>query len=917
MSLESELKMLPREKILPENVLDLLKQNGYVIQGELKLKPQEDTYYDNSEQSLNKSGASFRIRRKNDGAVVTYKTPINSNEGFKQREEMEVEIPSTYIGEDGSMDVKDAISVLKSQFPNAFVPEGLDVAVTVKNNRNKVNVQTPEGTVIELAFDDLNITDAHGSNFKMKNEIESEILSGEPSELKNVRKIIGEKFDVQDNSLSKYSRAMKEMQEQKDNLSLEEVTTCAILSHIIDTQEFEKLKRKGQIIYDYRVEFPKQLELSNFKEPQYLMRRMSEVRRQKNYNPGKVENLEDMFLCYFSDMDYQQVENELKAFLNKNYYSDEAPATNRMLHSQQVMLVSGLIAKSKEIPEDEQHRLLCMTSGLVHDIGHVPGAHATERVLNQIDGFFSHEINGRNVIERIVEDKQESITQAIEEYYKSIGRSYSEEQIENSVQNIKDQIKKSIEAHSRTNSEKRGIGTVTQIPREVDKICYGISDIVDAIKLRKRNGLSPLEFFEEDWKQKTSNKLGSSFRSNEIRRKLETIENQIQKKNFGEIVTNIANTVRRREDNEAEKCYYEVEQDAWNVLNGTIKYVAGKREAGEINTNEDKMAKVSTLFAIKLFNQAMKECDGNKEEAWEKTLQEITRSNDVDLLKGVKDIIPKEAVEYVEQAGEISEEIKKRSGKMEDYFAEGEILDSTDIENLDNSNRQIKLIPGKKFEVTDLLPWLGSQWRIPRPVHIRDEYFENSRNETVYWREYEDEKRMDLIVKKPRNKDGVTQIEREKYVIKGDNQKSREAMMGELKEKYPDLYKSICYNPLTFKILTKRTNYFNDENATNKIAISKDEAYAVIPGINKPVDLPEIIEIECTDRTKLKEIRRSIADALKGMGIKLDDVATKETKRDMAMNIKQAHMAKKKQEDEKQNQTQLEIKRKQEDQEER
>ena len=273
MSLESELKMLPREKILPENVLDLLKQNGYVIQGELKLKPQEDTYYDNSEQSLNKSGASFRIRRKNDGAVVTYKTPINSNEGFKQREEMEVEIPSTYIGEDGSIDVKDAISVLKSQFPNALVPEGLDVAVTVKNNRNKVNVQTPEGTVIELAFDDLNITDAHGSNFKMKNEIESEILSGEPSELKNVRKIIGEKFDVQDNSLSKYSRAMKEMQEQKDNLSLEEVTTCSILSHIINTKEFEQLKKKGQILYDYRVDFPEQLELKNFRNPQYLMRK--------------------------------------------------------------------------------------------------------------------------------------------------------------------------------------------------------------------------------------------------------------------------------------------------------------------------------------------------------------------------------------------------------------------------------------------------------------------------------------------------------------------------------------------------------------------------------------------------------------------------------------------------------------------
>ena len=76
----------------------------------------------------------------------------------------------------------------------------------------------------------------------MKNEIESEILSGNPNELNNVRKIIGEKFDVQDNSLSKYSRAMKEMQEQKGNLSLEEVTTCSILSHIINTKEFEQLK---------------------------------------------------------------------------------------------------------------------------------------------------------------------------------------------------------------------------------------------------------------------------------------------------------------------------------------------------------------------------------------------------------------------------------------------------------------------------------------------------------------------------------------------------------------------------------------------------------------------------------------------------------------------------------------------------
>ncbi len=87
------------------------------------------------------------------------------------------------------------------------------------------------------------------------------------------------KFDVQDNSLSKYSRAMKEMQEQKGNLSLEEVTTCSILSHIINTKRIWTIKKKGQILYDYRVDFPEQLELKNFRNQQNLMRKISEIKK--------------------------------------------------------------------------------------------------------------------------------------------------------------------------------------------------------------------------------------------------------------------------------------------------------------------------------------------------------------------------------------------------------------------------------------------------------------------------------------------------------------------------------------------------------------------------------------------------------------------------------------------------------------
>lgn len=862
MSLESELKMLPREKILPEDVLKLLKQNGYVIQGELKIKPQEDTYYDNPEQNLNKSGSSFRIRRKNDGAVVTYKTPINSREGFKQREEMEVQIPSAYIKEDGSIDINDAINVLKSQYPSAVVPENLQLAVKVKNNRNKVNIKSPEGTVIELAFDDLNITDKYDSHFKMKNEIESEIISGNPKELNRIRRIIGRKFDVQDNPLSKYSRAMKEMKEQKSNLSLEEVTTCAILSHVIDTKEFEQLKKKGQILYDYRIDFPKQLELDNFRDPQYLMRKISDIKRQKDYQPGKINTLEDMFLCYFSDMDYQDIEYKLVDFLNRNYYSEEAPTTNRMLHSQQVMLVSGLIAKSKAIPENEQNRLLCMASGLVHDIGHVPGAHATERILAKYDGFFSHEINGKKVLESIVQRNEQSIKDAIKEHYAEIGEKFEDKEIEKSVKKVKEQIEKSIEAHSRTNSEQRGAGTIVQLPREADKICYSVSDIVDIIKIRNRKGLEPVKFFPDEWKNKVEESLGQGYINGEIKEKIEEIEKSIKINNYGEIITNIANTVRRNEADS--KVYYDVEQTTWDIMNRMIGYVADLRKEGQVTSREDAIEKASELFIIRTFNEALKRNKGNMEDAWNSTLQVVTKSNDLSLLN---------CVEQIRKMSEENPEILKTA------LAKGGMLDNSKLLKMDNSDRQIKILPDGKIQLSDLQLYLGTSWNVEKPEEIEDAYFKSKEGVSICLRTFVDRNKKQLIVKKNRNKDGVTQVEREKLTHTASINTPMETLMKEFSEKYGDTGIITYKNPLECIINTIRMNSINNEGIVLRRDISE-----VITADGKK-QLPEIIEVDCADKGKMKNIRKRISNILEEKGINLKAITTKETKEEMAVKM--------------------------------
>lgn len=275
---ERELKLLPLQEINRNQLLDTLANNGYKIEGTIKRVNQLDTYYDTQDKSFFNSDRSFRIREVEGKFFVTYKVPTGLEKAYTDRKEFEEEIPAEYINQEGTVSLSDAITILKRKYPNIDIPEDLNLAVRVNNNRSKVNIVTEDGSVVEVAFDDVLAEDENGDFFNMNEEIEFEVLSGNPEELNKIQDIILQNYDMQKNTLSKYSRAIKEILEQKQNMTLEEITICAMLSDIIGTSEFEQLKHKGQIIHDYRIEMPDNLDLNNFKDPQYLMRKISEVK---------------------------------------------------------------------------------------------------------------------------------------------------------------------------------------------------------------------------------------------------------------------------------------------------------------------------------------------------------------------------------------------------------------------------------------------------------------------------------------------------------------------------------------------------------------------------------------------------------------------------------------------------------------
>lgn len=642
MSIENELKLIPTRGITQQQIIEALKQKGITVKGEGKVIHQEDTYFDDEKGTLEKSGGSFRIRRKGNKTQVTCKIPIKSDTEYKQRQELQINVPEEYVQ---NLDLETAIMLIKQNFPEIVLPENMRQVVTVINNRNKTDLICPDGTVLEMAFDKLQGRDENGNMYQIRPEIEFETLTGEPENLIGVFETIAQEFPGQTirNTLSKYARTKKEIEDRK--ITLEEVSSCAILSQILNSEEFAKLEFKGQVLHKH--DKPVLTNLDNFKDFNYLAETISKIKsgeytlqipRTVAENPEmaallegqKYEvkdniNLEDMMCLLLTDVKYSVAAEVLVDFLDKNFYGQENPITNRLNHSQQIMLFSGLIAKSTYVGASFEERLTCMITALAHDIGHVPLAHNLENVLKNIDGIFSHEVNGKITLDNIYERTEEYMLSSMQVYLSG----KSSQEILRTLVDKTAEIKSGIMNHSRKGAEHREQGIVQQAARLADKL-YAISDIRD---FEQQLGI---KIMDDNWEKEAflSACKGNEQLAEEVKERLDKpfLQN-IKDGNYGRAAVNIINTVHRHEYG----FIYDVDQDVWAFMKELINRVKDVRIQSGVEKDKSAMTDAAQILIDEWLCEEYMNANGDAGLAWKNLVKRITCTGELEVLENLQE----------------------------------------------------------------------------------------------------------------------------------------------------------------------------------------------------------------------------------------------------------------------------------------
>ena len=883
MNIENELKLIPTKGITREQLVEILKKQGIIVPEKGKVIHQEDTYFDDKTGTLEKSGGSFRIRRKNNIIQVTYKIPVESDTKYKQRKEYEIVVPKKY---EQSLDLDLAIKLLSERYQELTFPENMGEILTVINNRNKTDITCPDGTVLEMAFDDLQGKDGQGNIYDIRPEIEFETISGNAKNLDYISTAIEQEFPGQTkgNSLSKYARTKKEIKEK--SLTIEEVATCAIFSEILNSVEYNKLQHKGQILHRY--DKPTVTNLDNFKNFDYLVEKLKQIKcgeykipiprdiaqrpemakllEGENYEIKDDINLEDMMCILLSDVKYDIADDVLADFLNKNYYGEEHAMTNRLSHSQQVMLVSGLVAKSSVVGASFEDKLTSMVSALSHDIGHVPMAHTLEAKLKEIDGLFSHEINGKRTLENIFRKSEKYITSIVYRHFPELSISEIKEKIEDKLADIK----LGIVNHSRKGAEffvEEG-GINSQAARLSDKICYSSSDICDLIRYSKTVLGKDVEIVTDEWVKQTMLEIcdGNEQLAIDMEKRLDSQFIQYLKSgDYGTAVVNSANSVRCHDHGDSK--VYEVDQDMWKFIKKLIARVKDVR--GEMGLEEAKtsMNKAAEEYVDEVFYKEYIGNGKNIDLAWENLLKKVTSLGELDILHYIYERYQDAKVEQLaeettitqEQASNIIEKIKEKafeafkerglSDKQAKKSAEklrGDLSSLTPEKVLEYLKKYKDKIFPKRYDEREVqrikevlhsmadvqlkikpsssevnLNSIWNELKIPNPEsergnmppqNVRDEYYHGKYNGQVQpnvkikVRHIYGKKTKTLIVKVPIEKN-VSERMQKKYVYEGELDLSVDEMLQRLMGKYPGLDIELTGNEPYESINIERTSY--------------------------------------------------------------------------------------------------------------
>ena len=844
---EDELKIIPVQKMSSESIedaleriIEALEKKGIHARGEAKRLFQTDVYFDDITGVFDKAGKSLRIRIKDDSAKITYKEPVQSDTAYKQRKEYEIKINGT----DGkTMGVEEVRSLLQERYPEVQLPEDLGEVLRVLNQRTKIEFECPDGSIIEMAFDNLRSRISNGEEFPLRPEIEFERKSGNSANLNTILGAIEETLPgrFSKNPLSKYARARKEIKEQRGVLSIQEVSACAILSRILGSVQYEKLREKGQILHDYSL--PTTTNLDNFRDMDYLVdtvkrikigdykfaipeaiaqdEQMHKMLIESNvpFVTKKATTLEDIFCLLLSDTRYEIVERVVGDFLNNEYYKDENAKTNRMSHSQQVMIGAGIMCKRLEPKISFEEKLTCMISALSHDIGHVPYAHKLERILRTITGgIFSHEANGQTTLNDIYYDndgRRQLIDQVSTYFPESM-----QDQIPFILRDKKDEIGRAIAQHSRKNSEGRGYGITEQAPRACDKIMYSMSDICDLLReqmkakgIPKGKGIEAVrQVLSSDWEDRIIEEIctENSATHDEV---LSVLGPQllpfIRQGDFGNAALCVLNSIQAegvKTQSGEEKVEYNANRFMWSFVEKIIDRARDLRNEMKIDTEKQKdFPRHAISILIDLLDDQYYKHGQDINGAIGETIKILTRMGEPDMLdytyqnvllglspEVLKGEVPPNAAQrkliieamcnrawphHSKKSKEYLKEFNKLSAlppeELIRQFGSSKAFEKIEIEKIiellaARSDIQLKVNP-EKLDLPDMLDILEIYNAQVTRRKITDEYYPSHPKGTqIKIRREQGSKKQQLVVKVPVVKEGLSERINRTFKFEGD-----------------------------------------------------------------------------------------------------------------------------------------------------
>lgn len=173
----------------------------------------------------------------------------------------------------------------------------------------------------------------------------------------------------------------------------------------------------------------------------------------------------------------------------------------------------------------------------------------------------------------------------------------------------------------------------------------------------------------------------------------------------------------------------------------------------------------------------------------------------------------------------------------------------------------------------------GQQYDTPLAETIKDSYFESPDGISICLREYENTDSKRLIVKKKRDKDGVIQVERQRYTTESNEGSTLEDLIAKFNKQHGGFSIDVPKENPKCIIYTTRINAENEDGTVIRRDCSK------VMTEKGSIEMPETIEIECADKNTMKEVKKQLSGFLDQQGIKPEEITTKETKEEQAMRM--------------------------------